>query len=145
MTSACASLSPLDVFKEKPTIDTNVQIAENANNEENIAKLETVGNQQAADLITNDTTYVTDTVTQVTQQLPTNVIGLILALVAVIIFLAGWSIPTPGETARATSNGTIAIYKGIRFVIADILNSFILTPIKGIANFILKLFGREPL
>ena len=141
----CALTNPLDFFKDdKPKIETNVQLGKTNNHEQNKLKLEngnTTNNQEAKDggIIKNGGQEVqsggklengkqeADVIKNITQNVP-------LEYLAFMILLAGWAIPSPKET-----------YSGLKVLTGEVVNGILVSPVKGIANFILKLFNRQPL
>ena len=142
---SCASLNPLDILNpDKPSLEVNAQVGKTNEQEKNNIKVES-GKQeikQEADKISNDHNYKADTIENITQQFSKEVLYLVLALIGIVIFLGGWAIPPPKECLVAIETLLKKTYLGIKFVISDILFTFILTPIKAIADFILKLFGK---
>jgi hypothetical protein len=133
----CSSLlNPLDVFKEEPKIETNVQLGKSNESESNKLKLEQSGDtvRQDAENISNDTSYQADVVNQITKNLG-------FWELALLVVCAGFAIPSYKEVANGTVAVTTVAYKGLKIVIADILN-LIVIPVKGIRDFILTLFGK---
>lgn len=127
--TSCASLNPLSILEDKPKIETNLNVGENVSQEQNKVKSE-IGNTtstQEAEKITNDT----NTNIQA-QQVQTFIQQLTWWQQLLLVVLAGAALPSFKE-----------MYSGIKIVVADICNAFIVTPIKGVANFILTLFGRN--
>ena len=127
----CALTNPLDMFSEKPKIETNVALGKNVQTEKNHLKLEqgtTNSKQEAKDggKIENGKQQA-DVIKNITQNVP-------LEYLAFMILLAGWAIPSPKET-----------YSGLKVLTGEIVSGIVISPIKGIANFILKLFNRQPL
>jgi len=117
--SGCATLNPLSAFSEKPSLEVNAQVAKNAEQEKSTIKVENEGTKQTADKISNDTKYSAESIQQITNQMPMWMFG-------IVILMAGWAIPTPKECA----NGLVSV---------------ITIPFRGLANFILLLFGRPVL
>lgn len=127
--TSCASLNPLSVLEDKPKIETNLNVGENVSQEQNKVKSE-VGNTistQEAEKITNDT----NTNIQA-QQVQTFIQQLTWWQQALLVILAGAALPSFKE-----------MYSGIKIVVADACSAFVVTPVKGVANFILTLFGRN--
>lgn len=124
---SCASLNPLDILNpDKPSLEVNAQVGKTNEQEKNNIKVES-GKQeikQEADKISNDHNYTAETIENITQNLP-------IEYLVIMLFLAGWIIPTPKETFSI----------GKRIVV-DVFDALIITPIKAIADFILKLFGK---
>ena len=125
----CALTNPLDMFSEKPKIETNVALGKNVQTEKNHLKLEqgtTNSKQEAKDggIIENGKQEA-DVIKNITQNVPIEYLGL-------IVLLAGWAIPSPRETGKA-----------IKALTTEVIGGIVVTPIKGVANFILSLFGRE--
>lgn len=126
--SSCASLNPLDVLNpSKPSLEVNAQVGKTNEQEKNNIKVES-GKQeikQEADKISNDNIYTAESIKNVTQNLP-------IEYLVIMLFLAGWLIPTPKET-----------FIIIKRIVTDTVNIILITPVKVISSFILKLFGRE--
>lgn len=125
--TSCASLNPLDFFKDEPKIETNLNVGKNVQQEQSKLKIEQGKTEQKADNISNDTQYSANKITQITQNIP--IWYLLLA-----VLLGGWVIPSPKEC-----------YSGVKVLTTELFNGIIITPVKGIANFILVMFGREKL
>lgn len=126
--SSCASLNPLSVLQPDPKLEVNANVGKNVEQEKNQVKVE-AGNsetKQEAEKITNDNNYTADKIENITQNIP-------LEYMLILALFAGWAVPTPKEC-----------YFGVKAVVGDILTTFIVTPIKGVAKFILQLFGRNP-
>jgi len=124
LTFGCSSINPLSVLTDKPSIEVNAQVAKNAEHSQSLISVESEGTKQTADSISNTTSTKADVINQITNELTW------WQLVAIII-CAGVAIPSSRE-----------LYGGVKLVITDTLNAFIIYPLKGISNFILKLFGR---
>lgn len=126
--TSCASLNPLDVLNPaKPSLEVNAQVGKTNEQEKNNIKLES-GKQdvrQEAEKISNDNNYTADKIENITQNIP-------LEYVLLIALLSGWIIPTPMETFRTAKR-----------VVKDTLDILIISPVRGVADFILKLFGRK--
>ena len=126
--TSCASLNPLDVLNPaKPSLEVNAQVGKTNEQEKNNIKLES-GKQdvrQEAEKISNDNNYTADKIENITQNIP-------LEYVLLIALLSGWIIPTPMETFRIAKR-----------VVKDTLDILIISPVRGVADFILKLFGRK--
>jgi hypothetical protein len=125
--SGCASLNPLDLLTEKPAVEVNANVGENVKQDNSTVKVEQGKTEQTADSISNDTKYEAGVVNQITQNIP-------MEYVILVMLLAGWSIPTPREC-----------YDGAKWLIVDVFDTLIKKPIKGIADFLLLLLGRERL
>ena len=69
---------------------------------------------QEAETISNDTKQMADTISNVTQNIP-------VEYLLILVLMAGWAIPDPGKC----------------------LTALVATPCRGVADFILKLFGRS--
>lgn len=119
---ACASFNPFDLAK--PQVELNANVGENVKQEKSQVKVEQGKTEQTADSITNDTSYTADEITQVTEHIP--VWFIVLALI-----LAGWVIPTPGQTVR----GVTSLVKGL-------WSALIVSPVRGFGDFLLKLLNR---
>lgn len=119
---ACASFNPFDLAK--PQVELNANVGENVKQEKSQVKVEQGKTEQTADSITNDTSYTADEITQVTEHIPDWFI--VLALI-----LAGWVIPTPGQTVR----GLTSLVKGL-------WSALIVSPVRGFGDFLLKLLNR---
>jgi len=125
--AGCSSLSPFGFLEKKPQLEVNANVGKNVTQDKATVKVETGKTEQTADSISNDTknVYTARTVNQVTEQIPPYIIGL-------LILAFGWCIPDPTKC-----------YTGVKYVIGDIANHFIVVPVRAIANFILALFGRN--
>lgn len=122
------SMTPLDLLKPSSGIETNVALGKDVQTEQSTVKVES-GNtetKQTADTIENGKQEASN-IKNITQNVPIEYL-LILAI------LAGWAIPDPKKC-----------YQGIRLVASEIFTNVIKSPIKGLANFTLALFGREKL
>ena len=127
-TVGCSSISPLSLLSpNKPSIEVNAQVAKHATLEKSIISASSGATEQTADTISNDTKQEADLITNITQNIP-------LEYLAIVIMLAGWLIPSPKEC-----------YTGAKWLVVDLFDSLVKTPIKGLANFILVLIGREKL
>lgn len=120
----CASLNPLSIMTQKPSVEVNAQVAKNAKQEKNIAKVEQGTTNQNADQISNDTSYKADTVNQITNSLTP-------FQLMIICLLAGWAVPDPARC-----------YSGVRYIVVDVLRGFIVYPLKSFSGFVLQLFGK---
>lgn len=127
---SCASLNPISALAGKPSIEANVQAAKNAEQEKNVVKLEQGNTEQKADTISNDTSYQADVVNQITK----NIGPFELMLIFFGGLFIGWLLPDPPR-----------VWQGVTVVIKDIFNGLVVNPFRGLANFILALFGREQL
>lgn len=78
------------------------------------AQLKVEQGGQEAETISNDTKQMADTISNVTQNIP-------VEYLLILVLMAGWAIPDPGKC----------------------LSALIVTPCRGVADFILKLFGRS--
>lgn len=121
----CSSLNPLSMFAKKPSIEVNANIGKNVKQDKSMLKVETGTTNQNADQISNDTSYQADTVNQITNNLTP------LQLLIMII-MAGAALPSFKE-----------MYAGLKVVVGDICQAFIIYPITAIANFVLVLRGKE--
>ena len=121
MATGCSSLGGLGaMFGKKPSIEVNANVGKTVKQEKNQVKIESGKTEQTADQISNDTTYQAKTITQVTQDIPPYIIGL-------LILGFGWIIPDPS-----------VCYKGIKFLIYDMTQSFFVVPGKAIIRFFRK-------
>jgi len=124
LTPSCSSLNPLSFLNDDPKLEVNANVGKNVEQEKSKIKVETGTSNQTADTISNDTTYQAKTVNQITQDIPPYIIGL-------LILGFGWIIPDPR-----------ICYNGVKWIIKDIAGALIITPIKAVADFILKLRGK---
>ena len=124
--TGCATLNPISALTDTPKLEVNAQIAKNAEQDKSVVKVESGKTEQKADTISNDVKYTADTVQQISNQMP-------MWMFATVMILAGWAIPTPKECLL----GLGIVLNGAGKVVA--------APFKGVANFILMLFGRETL
>ena len=126
--TSCASLNPLNVLNpNKPSLEVNAQVGKTNEQEKNNIKLES-GKQdtkQEAEKITNDNNYTADKIENVVQ-------GMSKFELIVFALLAGIAIPT-----------YTTMYKAMKIVIADTYNAVIVTPLKSLSWFVLKILGRE--
>ena len=126
--TSCASLNSLDVLNPaKPSLEVNAQVGKTNEQEKNNIKIEEGKTEvkQEAEAITNDINYTAEKIENIVQGMST------LELV-LFTFLAGWAIPAPAETFRFAKR-----------VMSDTVNMLIVTPVKGFADFILKVIGRK--
>ena len=126
--ASCASLNPLDVLNPaKPSLEVNAQVGKANEQEKNNIKAEEGKTEvkQEADSITNDTNYTADKIENITQ-------GMSKLELLLFALLAGWAIPAPAKTFEFTKR-----------VVSDTINIIIVTPVKGFADFILKVIGRK--
>lgn len=144
----CVLTNPMDwISDDKPKIETNVQLGKTNNHEQNTGKVEngnTTNNQEAKDggVIKNGGQEVQSggklengkqeaqdggVIKNITQNIP-------IEYLLIVVLLAGWAIPSPKET-----------YNGVKVVIGEVFNGIIVSPLRGLANFTLKLFNRQPL
>ena len=124
---------------DKPSIEVSTNIGKNVESEKNNIKLETGDTvKQEAEEISNDTAYTADVVNQITNNLtPMQLILLIIC--------AGFAIPSYKEVGKGTEGVVVKTYSGLKVLTTDLLNGIVVTPVKGIANFLLTIFGREKL
>lgn len=125
--SGCASLNPISALAGKPSVELNANVGENVKQEKSTLKVEQGKTEQTADTISNDTKYEAGVVNQITQNIP-------IEYLMIVILLAGWVIPSPSQC-----------YTGTKWLISDLFDSLVKSPLKGIANFCLLLLGREKL
>lgn len=119
---ACQSFNPLDLAK--PQVELNANVGENVKQEKSQIKVEQGKTEQTAETISNDNAYKADTITQITEHIPSEVLFL-------LILFAGWVIPSPGET-----------YRGMTSLVGGIWTALIVSPVRGFGNFLLKLLNR---
>lgn len=116
--TGCSALSGLgSMFGKKPSIEVNANVGKNVKQEKAQVKIETGKTEQTAENISNDTSYQAKTINQITQDIPPYIIAL-------LILGFGWLIPDPMQC-----------YKGVKFLIYDITNSFFVVPGKAILRF----------
>lgn len=128
--ASCASLNPLSILNpDKPSLEVSAQVGKTNEQEKNNIKIESDKKEikQEANKITNDSNYTAEKIENITQ-------GMSKFELILFALLAGWAIPTPSFSA---------MYKGIKLVISDIYTAAIVAPLKGIASFVLMLFGRK--
>lgn len=136
--SGCSSLGALDFLSpNKPSVEANVQLGKTNEQEQNNIKLEQGKTEQTADTISNDTSYKADVVNQIANELTW------WQMLAIVI-LAGAALPSWREMGTGFKSIAVEFYRGVRFILTDIA-SLVIIPCKGLANFILKLIGRETL
>ena len=136
--SGCSSFNPLSVLSpDKPAVEVNAQVGKTNEQEQNNIKLEQGKTEQTADTISNDTSYKADVVNQIANELTW------WQMLAIVI-LAGAALPSWREMGTGFKSIVVEFYRGVRFILTDIA-SLVIIPCKGLANFILKLIGREPL
>ena len=126
--TSCASFNPLDVLNPaKPSLEVNAQVGKTNEQEKNNIKVEDRKTEvkQEADKITNDTNYTAEKIENITQ-------GMSKLELIMFALLAGWAIPSPAKTVGFAKR-----------VISDTINILVVTPIKAIADFILKVLGRK--
>lgn len=121
----CSALNPLSMFTKKPSIEVNANVGKNVKQDKSVLKVETGTTNQNADQISNDTSYKADTVNQITNNLTP------LQLL-IIVIMAGAALPSFKE-----------MYQGLKVIITDTLQAFIVKPITAIADFVLLLMGKE--
>jgi hypothetical protein len=124
--SGCSMIpSPLDLLTpDKPSIELNANVGKNVEQDKSVIKIESgQTTKQEAEAISNDTAYNADTIQQVTEHIPPWILGL-------LILFAGWVIPDPSKCVVG---------------VKSILSNIFVVPLKGFANFILLLFGKEKL
>ncbi len=116
--SGCSALGGIgSFFGKKPSIEANVNVGKNVKQDKSQIKVETGKTEQTADNISNDTSYQAKTITQITQDIPPYIIAL-------LILGFGWLIPSPMEC-----------YRGFKFLVYDITQSFFVVPGKAIIRF----------
>lgn len=116
--TGCSALGSMgSFFGKKPSIEVNANVGKNVKQEKSQVKIETHKTEQTAENISNDTSYQAKTINQITQDIPPYIIGL-------LILGFGWLIPDPMQC-----------YKGVKFLIYDITNSFFVVPGKAIIRF----------
>ncbi len=125
--SGCSTLNPLSLLSDKPSVEVNANVGENVKQEKATIKLEQGKTEQTADNISNDTKYEAGIVNQITQNIP-------IEYLAIVVLLAGWVIPSPKEC-----------YVGTKWLIVDLFDTLVKTPLKGICDFVLLLLGKERL
>lgn len=126
--TSCASLNPLDILSpDKPSLEVTAQVGKTNEQEKNNIKVEEGKTEvkQEADSITNDTNYTADKIENITQ-------GMSKLELLLFALLAGWAIPTPAKT-----------FEFVKRVVSDTINILIVIPVKGFADFILKVLGRK--
>jgi len=135
---SCALTNPLDIFKDEPKIETNVQLGKTNESEQNKLKIEQSGDtiKQDADTISNDTSYEANVVNQITKNLG-------FWELTLLIICAGFAIPSYKEVGNGVEGTIVKVYGGLKVLTSDVLNGIIVTPIKGTKNFILELLGRK--
>ncbi len=127
----CAAMNPLSaLMPDKPSIELNANVGKNVKQEKAAVKIETGKTEQTAETISNDTKYEAKTISQITNQMP-------MWMFAVVILLAGWAIPTPRECMLGLKSFVNSS--------AGVVGNILVTPCKGVANFILLLCGKEKL
>ncbi len=125
----CALTNPLDMFSEKPKIETNVALGKNVQTEKNHLKLEqgTANSKQEAKdggKIENGNQQA-DMIKNITQNIP-------VEYLLIMVLIAGWAIPNPSQC-----------YTSIKVIVSDIFTHALKLPLKGMCNFVLLLFGRD--
>lgn len=118
--SGCSSLNPLSVLTPKPQFEVNAAVGKTVSQEKALAKVET-GDKQVADEISNDTSYQSDVVNQITNNLT-------WWQMLVIVICAGAALPSFKE-----------MYSGIKIIIGDVLDCFIIIPVRSVRDFIMDL------
>lgn len=81
--SGCSSINPLSLLNpSKPSIEANVNMGKNVEQEKSNVKLETGTKnvKQDAETISNDTKYKADSIKQITQNIPPYIIYIVIAL-----------------------------------------------------------------
>ena len=68
----------------------------------------------------------------------------VLILIVIIIFLAGWAIPPPGETYQAIRGLIADIYKGTKLLVTELYTALVKGPLKGTFDFITILIRGHP-
>ena len=118
LTTGCSSLGGLGAFfGKKPSIEVNANVGKNVKQDKNQVKIESGKTEQTADQISNDTSYQAKNITQITQDIPPYIIIL-------LVLGFGWLIPDP-----------LACYKGFKFLVYDMTQSFFVVPGKAIIRF----------
>lgn len=116
--TGCSALSGIgSLLGKKPSIEVNANVGKNVKQEKAQVKVETGKTEQTADVISNDTSYTAESITQITQSIPPYIIGL-------LILGFGWLIPDP-----------MHCYKAIKFLLWDITKGLVITPGKAIIRF----------
>lgn len=116
--SGCSALGGVGAFfGKKPSIEVNANVGKNVKQEKAQLKVETGKTEQTAENISNDTSYQAKTINQITQDIPPYIIVL-------LILAFGWIIPDPS-----------VCYKGFKFIVYDVTQSFFVVPGKAIINF----------
>jgi hypothetical protein len=134
--SGCSSFNPLSILQpNKPAVEVNAQVGKTNEQEQNNIKLEQGKTEQTADTISNDTSYKADVVNQIVN-------GLTWWQLVAIIVLAGVALPSWKELGYGVKLTLVEGYKGVRFVLADILQ-LLVVPVKGVRDFLLSLFGKS--
>ena len=121
------SLTPFDVLTPKPSVEVNAAVGKNVEQEKSLAKIESgkVETNQEAETISNDTT------TTVQGDSIQNIVnGMTWWEKLIAIVCIGAALPSFKE-----------MYQGVKVVVGDILQTFIVYPAKSIADFLLKLKG----
>lgn len=138
--TGCALTNPLGLLSpDKPSVEVSTNIGKNVESEKNNIKLETGDTvKQEAEEISNDTEYTADVVNQITNSLTP------LQLLLLVI-CAGFAVPSYKEVANGTKGTLVELYSGLKVLTTDLLSGIVVTPIKGIANFLLTIFGRDKL
>ena len=125
----CSTLGSLTsvLTPDKPSIEVNAQVAKNAEQEKSVIKLESGGTKQTADTISNSTSTTSnaDVINQIANEMTW------WQYLAVIV-CAGVALPSWKE-----------LYTGVKVVLSDTAGAFIVNPIKGVANFVLLILGKE--
>lgn len=126
--TACASINPLDIINpDKPSLEISAQVGKTNNSEKNNIKLDSGKNiKQDAEMISNDHNYAADKIENVTQ-------GMSKFELILFSIMAGFAI---------SPSSVKVLYNAVGVVIKDTYK-LILTPFKGLADFILKVLGRS--
>ncbi|AFK66637.1 hypothetical protein COPG_00041 [Colwellia phage 9A] len=128
----CASMNPLSLLKpDKPSIEANVQLAKNAEQEHNALKVEN-GNteiKQEAEKISNDTKteIKADIVNQITNSMTLDQMITFIIMYGAACFCVGVLCP---DVPR--------LYGAIKYVIKDVFYGIIVKPIKGVFDYFRK-------
>ena len=120
----CASLNPLSILSDKPSVEANVQLAKTAEQEHNVLKVEN-GNstvKQEAEKISNDTT--TDIKADIVNQVTNNITGEQVLWFGLACFFIGVLCP---DVPR--------LYGATKYVIKDVFYGLIVNPTKGIIEY----------
>lgn len=115
--TGCSSSIVKALAGDKPSVEANVNVGKNVKQDKAAVKIETGTTAQTADNISNDTSYKAKTINQISQDVPPYIIIL-------LVLAFGWLIPDPLQT-----------YKGFKFLLYDITQSFFVVPGKAVLRF----------